>query len=69
MHVCGVCVCVCVWCVCACVSACVCECVVICVCVCVHVCVCVQKVTHSDVPADVFHGSVGRLILTLLVEE
>ena len=31
--------------------------------------VCVQKVTHSEVLADVFHGSVGRLILTLLVEE
>ena len=38
------------------------------VCVC-GVCVCVQKVTHSEVPADVFHGNVGRLILTLFIEE
>ena len=36
------------------------------VCVCAHVC---TKVTHSDVPSDVFHGSVGRLILTPSVEE
>ena len=33
----------------------------VCMCVCVCVCVCVLKVTHSDVLADVFHGSVGRL--------
>ena len=35
-----------------------------CVCVCVCVCECVcgySKMTHSDVLADVFHGSVGRL--------
>ena len=32
----------------------------VCVCVCVCVC-CGRKVTHSDVLADVFHGSVRRL--------
>ena len=49
-------------CACACVCVCMCVCVHACVCVCVCLCECVyRKVTHSDVLADVFHGSVGRL--------